>query len=106
MRMLETGVGEPEVIEPVTQRRAGDRDTQVRHIDEVGQAGAPGLMGLAGRHVHRAEPASPPTPGVHQLPQPHPTLTPDGHGAPWPPPRETNPNYQIGTASLRGKVIL
>src|SRR3546814_1144362 len=27
MRMLETGVGKPEVIEPVIQRRPGDRDT-------------------------------------------------------------------------------
>src|SRR3546814_14654386 len=42
MRMLETGVGEPEVIEPVTQRAAGDRDTPIRHNDQVGRAGPPG----------------------------------------------------------------
>lgn len=46
VRMLEARAGEPEMIEPVIQRRAGDGDAQVGHVGEVGQAEAPRFMSL------------------------------------------------------------
>ena len=47
MGMLEAGIGEPEVIEPVVERLAGDGDGKIAHVGEVGQAHAPGLVDLA-----------------------------------------------------------
>jgi len=51
MRVLEARVGEAKVIEPVVEHDAGDRDAEVGHIGEVGQAHAPRLMGLAKNDV-------------------------------------------------------
>ena len=45
--MLEAGIGEPEVVETVIERRAGDRDGEIAHIGEVGQAHTPRLVDLA-----------------------------------------------------------
>jgi hypothetical protein len=36
MGMLKTGIGEPEVIEPVIELRTRDRDAEVAHVGEVG----------------------------------------------------------------------
>ena len=47
MGMLEAGIGEPEVIEPMIERLAGDGDGEFGHVGEVGQAHAPGLVHLA-----------------------------------------------------------
>ena len=45
--MLEAGIGEPEVIEPVIERLTGDGDGKIGHVGEVGQAHASGLVHLA-----------------------------------------------------------
>jgi len=34
--MLKTGIGEPEVIEPVIEPRTRDGDAEVAHVGEVG----------------------------------------------------------------------
>jgi hypothetical protein len=51
MSMLEAREGEPEVIEPVRQRFARDRETERGHVSEVGQAQASRRMLLAEHHV-------------------------------------------------------
>jgi hypothetical protein len=35
VRMFKTGIGEPEMVEPVIQRRPGDRDAEIGHVGEV-----------------------------------------------------------------------
>ena len=45
--MLEPRVDQAEVVEPVIERRAGNRDARVRHVGEVRQAHAAGLVDLA-----------------------------------------------------------
>ena len=45
--MLEAGIGEPEVIEPMIERRPRDGDAELAHIGEVGQSDPAGLMCLA-----------------------------------------------------------
>ena len=47
VRVLEAGIGEAEVVEPVIERDAGDRDAEIGHVGEVGQPGAAGLVRLA-----------------------------------------------------------
>jgi hypothetical protein len=34
--LLKTGIGEPDVIEPVIEPRTRDRDAEVAHVGEVG----------------------------------------------------------------------
>src|SRR4051812_43360637 len=46
MRVLEAGVSEPEVVKPVIQPHAGDRDAEIGHVGEVRQPDPAGLMGL------------------------------------------------------------
>ncbi len=46
MGVLEAGIGEPEMVEPVVERLARDRDREIGHIGEVRQAEAAGLMHL------------------------------------------------------------
>lgn len=46
MGVLEAGIGEPEVIEPVIERRPRDRDADVAHVGEVRQSGSAGLVDL------------------------------------------------------------
>ena len=45
--VLEARVGEPEVVEPVIEGLAGDRDAEVGHVGEVREAEAARLVGLA-----------------------------------------------------------
>ena len=47
MGMLEAGIGQPEVVEPVIQRGPGDGDAEIAHVGEVGQPHPAGLMDLA-----------------------------------------------------------
>lgn len=47
MRMLETGIGQTEVIEPVIQRLTGDRHAELAHVGEIRQAHPARLVGLA-----------------------------------------------------------
>ncbi len=47
VRVLEPRVGEAEVVEPVVEPDADDRDAEIGHVGEVGQPGAPGFMRLA-----------------------------------------------------------
>jgi len=51
MGVGEAGVGQPEVIEPMDQRRSGDGDGEVAHVGEVRQAEAPRRMLLAEDHL-------------------------------------------------------
>ena len=51
MRMLEAGVDEPEVIQPVIQLLPGHGDGQISHIGEVRQPHAAGLVHLAEHHL-------------------------------------------------------
>ena len=46
MGVLEAGIGEPEVIEPMIERRPRDRDADVAHVGEVRQSGPAGLVDL------------------------------------------------------------
>ena len=46
MGMLEAGIGEPEMVEPVIERLAGDGDAGAAHVGEIRQADAAGLMHL------------------------------------------------------------
>jgi hypothetical protein len=46
MGVLEAGIGEPEVIEPVIERRPRHRDADVAHVGEVRQSGPAGLVDL------------------------------------------------------------
>ena len=45
--MLETRVGQAEVVEAVLQGDAGDRDAEVGHVGKVGQAAPARLVGLS-----------------------------------------------------------
>jgi hypothetical protein len=45
--MLEAGIGEPEMVEPVVERQAADSDAGAAHVGEVRQAEAAGLMHLS-----------------------------------------------------------
>ena len=47
MGVLEAGIGEPEVIEPMIERRPRDRDADVAHVGEVRQADPAGFVDLA-----------------------------------------------------------
>lgn len=49
--MLQARTGEPEVIEPVIQRAARDRDAQIRHIGKIQQPHATSLVGVAEDYV-------------------------------------------------------
>ena len=51
MGMLEAREGQPEVIEPMRQRDAGNRDAEAARVGEVGQAEPAGLVLLAEDHV-------------------------------------------------------
>ena len=51
MGMLEARVGQPEVIEPVIERLAGDGDAQVGHVGEIRQPHPARLMDLAEDHL-------------------------------------------------------
>lgn len=44
--MLEAGIGEPEMIEPVIEWLAGDRDAGGGHVSEIRQSHAPGYVKL------------------------------------------------------------
>jgi hypothetical protein len=49
--MLEAGVGEPEVIEPVIEPNAGDRHAQAGHVGEIRQPHPAGFMDLSEDHL-------------------------------------------------------
>ena len=51
VRVLEAGEDEPEVIEPMIERLAGDRDAQTTRVGEVGQSQSARFMLLAEDHV-------------------------------------------------------
>jgi hypothetical protein len=51
MGMLEAGVGEPEVIEPVIEPNAGDRHAQVGHVGEIRQPHPAGFVDLSEDHL-------------------------------------------------------
>jgi hypothetical protein len=51
MGMLEAGVGEPEVIEPVIETNAGDGHAQVGHVGEIRQPHPAGFMDLSEDHL-------------------------------------------------------
>jgi hypothetical protein len=46
MRVLESGVGEPEVIKAVIEPFSGDGDAQIGHVGEIRQAHPARLMDL------------------------------------------------------------
>ena len=50
-RVLEAGVGQPEVVQQVRQRRAGDDDSEVGGVGEVRQAQQSGRPGLREDHL-------------------------------------------------------
>jgi len=50
MGVLKPGIGQPEVVEAVIERRSGDADAQLAHVGEVGEADLAGLVGLAEDH--------------------------------------------------------
>ena len=49
--MREARAGEPEVVEPVIEPFARDRDAEIRHVGKIRQAHATGLVDLAEHHV-------------------------------------------------------
>jgi hypothetical protein len=51
MGVLETRAGQPEVVQPVLERLAGDGDAEVAHVGEVRQAEPAGLVQLAEEHL-------------------------------------------------------
>ena len=51
MGMLEARIGQPEMVEPVIQRLAGNGDGQVAHVGEVRQPEPAGLVRLAEDHL-------------------------------------------------------
>ena len=51
MGMFEAGERQPEVIEPMIERDAGDGDAERARVGEVGQAETAGLMLLAEDHI-------------------------------------------------------
>ena len=46
MGVLEAGIGEPEMIEPMVERLARDRDREISHVGEIRQAEPAGFMHL------------------------------------------------------------
>src|SRR5579871_3211847 len=51
MRVLETRAGQAEVVQPVLQRHAGQRDVESGHVGEIRQPQATGLVYLAEDHL-------------------------------------------------------
>lgn len=53
MRMLETGIGQPEMVEPVIEWLACDRDAGGAHVGEIRQSHASGFVDLIGSSFGR-----------------------------------------------------
>ena len=51
MGVLEAGVGEPEVIQPVIEHRARNRHAEIGHVGEIRQPHAAGFLDLAEDHL-------------------------------------------------------
>ncbi len=64
--VLEARVGQPEMVQPVVERLAGDGDGELAHVGEVRQAEPPRHMGLREHHL--------PLRPVHGPPVAHPAL--------------------------------
>lgn len=51
VRMLEAGIGEPEMIQPVLERHARDCDALLGHVGEIRQSHPTGFVNLAEDHL-------------------------------------------------------